>query len=53
MDVAYGDVCLVVRIRVAEDKLAYPRLLPEDAGDDGGDDEEKRPGGSEHGRVGF
>ncbi len=57
LNVAYGDVCLVVRIGGAGDRLAYPRVSPEDADDDDDDDDddENSPpvdvgqGGFEHG----
>ncbi len=33
LKVVYGDVCLVVRIGKAGERLAYPRVRPKDAGD--------------------
>jgi hypothetical protein len=33
LNVAYGDVCLVVHIGGAGDRLAYPRVSPKDAND--------------------
>src|SRR5713226_3732613 len=60
LNVAYGDVCLVVRIGGAGDRLAYPRVSPEDADDDADDggDENSPPadigrGALEHGRVDY